>query len=244
MLTSERRTGETVAPQQSRLARAGAVPVATASAAAKPMAAPETRTDPLTGRLARVVTARTLQRLPADRATDLPTRAGAERLGHITPEAEFGKIRDLRVKHHRDASFVVGCLEFSHLSGSPDSDVTKDKQAHKVRIDRQNPLDDGQNLQIQTNGTSISIATVLIDNRVLDNAKGGHQQHVVRVVRRAFLHSLADGMQWEVYDAPVTEKAPAKKGAYKKKGGSGGKGAKGRRGEHGSVGGSGRGIKA
>lgn len=216
---------------KSRLARAPAAPAAAAATAvARPTARPATRADALAGRLAHVVArrsgARVLQRMATERATTRRTRAGGNRLGNVTAEVEFSRIRDLRTQHAYDSSRILADLTYDHLSGSSASDVTGDaEENYSVRIDRQNPLPEGQNLQIQTNGTSISIATVLISDAVLTG--GDAQRHVLRVVRRAFLGSLADGMQWEVVDAPAPVAVKSGKGGHgKKRGGPKGPGGK------------------
>lgn len=206
-----------------RLARAPAARTATAATAvARPTARPATPADALAGRLAHVVAHRAgaplLQRMATERATNKRTRAGGNRLGNVSADVEFARIRDLRTQHAYDSSRILADLGYDHLSGSSDSDVTGDaEENYSVRIDRQNPLPEGQNLQIQTNGTSISIATVLISDAVLTGADA--QRHVLRVVRRAFLGSLADGMQWEVVDAPAPVAVKGGKGGRGKKGG-------------------------
>lgn len=222
-----------------RLARAPAAPAPVpATAVARPTARPATPADALAGRLAHVVAHRAggavLQRMATERATTMRTRAGGNRLGNVTPEVEFARIRDLRTQHAYDSSRILADLRYDHLSGSSDSDVTGDaEENYRVRIDRQNPLPEGQNLQIQTNGNSISIATVLISDAVLAGGEA-QQRHVLRVVRRAFLGSLADGMQWEVVDAPAPVTVKSGKGGHGKQRG-GPKGPGGKKGGSGSA---------
>ena len=124
--------------------------------------------------------------------------------------------------------------------GRSKSNVTGTGDEYSVRIDRQNPTPTASNIHIQTNGNSVSIAMVL----VRDELAGKNRGAVLAAVRQAFRGSLADGMQWEVYDAPVEEKEQVyvkggkkggggnqgKKGGYQGKKGGGGGGQGGRRG--------------
>jgi hypothetical protein len=176
-------------------------------------------------------TARVLQRAPARRVTENETRPGGDRLRGKSPEDTARKFAELREKHREDAFELLKGLQFDHLWGRSKSDVTNSDEEFTVRVDRQNPTKTHSNVQIQTNGTSITLATVLVaDTLGATKDRAG----VVNAVKQAFRASLADGMQWEVYDAEETDevetgktkgKPPARgdKGKKGKRGGGGGK---------------------
>jgi hypothetical protein len=164
-----------------------------------------------------------LQRTPARRVTENPTRPGKRLKGK--PAEIIEKHAALRMQHRDDAHAVLNGLEFDHLWGGSKSDVTGDDEEHSVRIDRQNPTRTHSNIQIQTNGISISIATVLVADTL---AATRDQRGVVNAVRQAFRSSLADGMQWEVYDAPDAEKVEPRQGKGKGPDRGGDKGKKGK----------------
>lgn len=169
--------------------------------------------------------ARLLQRKPGRRVTENRTRTGDRITGK--PEEIAAKFAGLRAKNSADAFEVLKGLEFDHLWGRSKSDVTGDDEEHSVRIDRQNPTRTHSNIQIQTNGTSISLATVLVADEL---AATKDRAGVLNAVKQAFRSSLADGMQWEVYDAPEVEKVEPKgkgKGKGPDRGGDKGKKGKG-----------------
>lgn len=141
------------------------------------------------------------------------------RVSGASPQAKAANFADLRALHTADAHAILDHLEFAHLWGNLRSDVTGGGNNYTVRIDRQNPTPNASNIQIQTNGTSITIATVL----VRDTMANQDANAVLTAVRQAFRGSLADGMQWEVYDEPVVAKQPV----YAKGGKGGGGGKKG-----------------
>ena len=166
-----------------------------------------------------------LQRAPARRVTANPTRPG-KRLKGRSPADIANKLADLRAAHRNEAHAVLNGLQFDHLWGGLKSDVTNDDEEHSVRIDRQSPTPTHSNIQIQTNGVSVSIATVLVSDALFATTD---QRGVVNAVKQAFRMSLDDGMQWEVYDAPDAEKVePSKaKGNGPDRGGDKGKKGKG-----------------
>ena len=166
--------------------------------------------------------ARLLQRAPARRATEHATRTGKRIKGK--PHEIAAKFADLRTQHRADANEVLKGLQFDHLWGGLKSDVTNDDEEHSVRIDRQSPTPTHSNIQIQTNGTSISLATVLVADEL---AATKDRPGVVNAVKAAFRSSLDDGMQWEVYDAQEAEKVEFGKG----KGKGPDKGDKGKKGK-------------
>jgi hypothetical protein len=172
--------------------------------------------------------ARMLQRAPAGRVTEHPTRTGKRIKG--TPQQIAVRFADLRAQNREGTIDVLRGLEFDHLWGGLKSDVTNSDEEFSVRIDRQSPTPTHSNVQIQTNGTSISLATVL----VADTLAGARDRRgVLNAVKQAFLASLADGMQWEVYDAEETAEVETGKTkgkspdrgdrGKKKRGGGGGK---------------------
>ncbi len=168
--------------------------------------------DPLAGRLARVVTQRAagptdplayepaaratsmLQRWPAERVTAHPM--SVERIKGKDEPTKRGIFNTMRTSNTADAHKVIEDLDPNDVWGSSKSDITGTGNDYSVRIDRQNPTPTHSNVQIQTNGTSVSVATVLVDDK-LANAKAGTLKHHLRA---AFKASLVDGMQWEVYD--------------------------------------------
>lgn len=169
--------------------------------------------------------ARMLQRTPATRVTQHPTRTGDRIKGK--PEEVATKFRELREKHRDDANEVLKGLQFEQLWGRSDSDVTNSDEEFSVRVDRQNPTPTHSNIQIQTNGkVSISLATVLVSDTL---ATTKDRARAVNAVKYAFRMSLADGMQWEVYDEVEAEKVePSKsKGKGPDRGGDKGKKGKG-----------------
>ncbi len=135
-----------------------------------------------------------LQRWPATRATLNPM--SDVRLGGGKPAKRRENFIALRNRHAQAARDVVADLDVADVWGSPDSDITGTGAQHGVRIDIQKPTPTHANIQIQTNGTSISIATALISH-ALTTAKAGALKHHVR---DALTSSVGDGMQWEVYD--------------------------------------------
>jgi hypothetical protein len=165
-----------------------------------------------------------LQRAPAGRVTANPTRPG-KRLKGRSPADIMNKLAVLRAAHRNDAHAVLHGLQFDHLWGGIKSDVTNDDEEHSVRIDRQSPGQTYSNIQIQTNGISISIATVLVSDALYTTTD---QRGVVNAVKQAFRASLDDGMQWEVYDAPDAEKVEPSKGKSKGPDRGGDKGKKGK----------------
>jgi hypothetical protein len=167
--------------------------------------------------------AQLVQRTPARRITENPTRPGKRLKGKPTEIAE--KHATLRTQHRDDAHTVLNGLQFDHLWGGLKSDVTNDDEEHSVRIDRQSPSRTHSNMQIQTNGISISLATVLVADTL---AGTKDQRGVVNAVKQAFRSSLSDGMQWEVYDAPDAEKVEPSKGKGKGPDRGGDKGKKGK----------------
>lgn len=245
MLRTERRPRETGVPKGARDVRVRAAPVAASSEIARPAVAPETRPDALAGLLARAVQqcaervarpvaigaagvpalrrsiadpvpTRMLQRVPTARVTAHPM--STTRIAGANPQVIAASFATLRERHTADSHAILNDLRDDHLWGRSKSDVTGDDEVnYAVRIDRQNPTRTGQNVQIQTNGTSITIATVLVHDSVANKAG------LITAVRQAFRASLADGMQWEVYDEPVVETAPV----YVKGGKGGGSGGKG-----------------
>ena len=170
-----------------------------------------------------------LQRAPAARATANVTRAG----GRLT-QARLDQVRETR-EVADDADEAVNGIGIGHLAGEPASDITGRGRNAVVRIDIQNPTPTHQNLQIQTNGRSVSIATVLIPLAMIVAPPRG----LVNAVRAAFRGSLGDGMQWEVFD---DAEVPAEKPASGKGGGKGREGREGRerRGKAGKAGKAGR----
>jgi len=194
-----------------------------ASAAPESIVAPATRGDALAGLLARSVAgrapARMLQRAPAARQIAPLRPMSVARITGANPARKQEIFQALRATHTADAHAVLTQLESAHLWGTAKSDVTGDDEEHSVRIDRQNPTPTASNIQIQTNGESITIATVLVADAVVNQNAGA----VVNAARQAFRASLVDGMQWEVYNEQVVEtQAP-----YVKGGKGGGPGKKG-----------------
>jgi len=248
MLATERRL-RTNAPPRARVARAPAIrPTrAPSRAAAVPQ---EQRSDPLAGQLARVVAQRSiapsapgpmLQRVPSTRVTQHPTSTA--RIRGANPQVIATTFQNMRTANTDDSHAVLNDLTFDHLWGGTKSNVTRTGDQYSVRIDRQVPTRTASNIQIQTNGTSISLATVLVSDG-LAACRPGDRNAVLVAVRQAFRNSLADGMQWEVYDEPVVEtqpvyvkpgkgSGPGKKGGPKKGGGPPKKGG----GNQGSLGG-------
>ena len=166
--------------------------------------------------------ARLLQRAPASRDTERPTSFG-DRITGKNPAEKLRKFADLRTGAAVDAAAIVDDLEWDHLWGRSKSNVTGTGNQYSIRIDRQNPTPTHSNVQIQTNGTSISVATVLVADSLF-GAPANTQGATLTAVRAAFLSSLADGMQWEVYDdAPAPEK-PKPQVKEKGSGKGGGKG--------------------
>ena len=143
---------------------------------------------------------RLLQRVPTAHVTQHPM--SVVRMGGGTPAKQAENFSDLRARHRVDAHAILGDLEFDHLWGRLKSDVTGTGDEHDVRIDRQNPTQAGSNIQIQTNGNSVTIATVL----VRDSVQGGTPAAVLRAVNTAFRNSLEDGMQWGSGTAAAEEK--------------------------------------
>jgi hypothetical protein len=170
--------------------------------------------------------ARLLQRAPASRVTERRTSFG-NRIRGKDENDKLQKFADLRARAAEDAAAIVEDLEWDHLWGRSRSDVTGTGDNYSVRIDRQNPTATHSNIQIQTNGTSVSLATVLVPDS-LAAAPATTREAVMPLVRAAFLSSLADGMQWEIYDdAPQTttaKKVPDKDPGGGKRGGKGGGG--------------------
>ncbi len=232
MLATERRI-RTNMPRQARVARAPAVrPV---GALLRPAAMPQDRRpDPLAGQLARAVQQRSiapsapgpmLQRVPATRVTAHPTSTA--RIRGANPQVIATTFQNMRTANTDDSHAVLNDLAFDHLWGGTRSNVTRTGDQYSVRIDRQVPTRTASNIQIQTNGTSISLATVLVSDG-LATCRPGDRNAVLVAVRQAFRNSLADGMQWEVYDEPVVETQPVYvkpgKGGGSGKGGGPGKG--------------------
>jgi hypothetical protein len=155
--------------------------------------------DALAGQLARAVARRGagdagwLRRWPAERATAHPM--SVERLTG-KPKEKVVKFANLRTTNTAAANALLEDLDVTKVWGSLKSDITGTGDTHGVRLDRQSPTPTHANVQIQTNGTSITLATALIDND-LGTARVGPLKHHVRAALKA---SLADGMQWEVYD--------------------------------------------
>ena len=209
---------------------------------------PAARADALAGQLARVVARRSvsghaatrlLQRVPSARVIAPARPMSIARIVGPTPKKRQEIFNALRATHTNDAHAVLQQLVVDHLWGGAKSDVTGDDEEHSVRIDRQNPTPDASNIQIQTNGESVTIATVLVRDAVAGQAG------LINAVRQAFRGSLVDGMQWEVFNEQVVEKEPVyvkgqKGGGGGKKGGGGG-GKQGKKG--GGGGGKGRGVK-
>lgn len=135
-----------------------------------------------------------LQRWPATRVT-AHAMSDARVSGGKPAEkrANFIILRNSKAQAARD---VIEDLDVNDVWGGLDSDITGTGRNHGVRIDRQNPTPTHANIQIQTNGTSISIATALISDRLAAAKPGALKHHV----RRALTASVGDGMQWEVYD--------------------------------------------
>lgn len=182
---------------------------------------PAMRSDALAGRLARSVAgrapARMLQRAPTARQITPVRPMSVARITGASPKKKQEIFQALRATHTADAHAVLTQLESAELWGAAKSDVTGDDEEHSVRIDRQNPTPTASNVQIQTNGESVTIATVLVQDAVANQNAGA----VLNAARQAFRASLVDGMQWEVYNEQVVEKeAPYVKGG---KGGKGGK---------------------
>ena len=105
--------------------------------------------------------ARLLQRAPASRDTERPTSFG-DRITGKNPAEKLRKFADLRKGAAVDAAAIVDDLEWDHLWGRSKSNVTGTGNQYSIRIDRQNPTPTHSNVQIQTNGTKISVATVLV----------------------------------------------------------------------------------
>jgi hypothetical protein len=168
---------------------------------------------------------RMLQRAPTSRDTERPTTFGDRITGK--PAEKLRKFADLRAGAADDAAAIVNDLGWDHLWGGSKSNVTRTGNRYSIRIDRQNPTPTHSNVQIQTNGTSISLATVLIAdtlNEAAAEAAATSRNAIMTLVRAAFLSSLGDGMQWEVYDdAPAPEK-PKPEVKEKGTGKGGGKG--------------------
>jgi hypothetical protein len=203
MLSIEQRCGDSGVAQKAPAVRVGSRPAGRPVVARAP-AVPEARSDALAGQLARAVAQRSgvadhartalLQRWPAERAT--AHEMSLERITGKDKQTKAGIFAALRRKHTDDAHEVIEDLDVSNVWGGLKSDITGTGDDHDVRIDRQNPTQTHSNIQIQTNGTSISIATVLVSD-ALARAKPGALHHHIRA---AFKASLRDGMQWEVYD--------------------------------------------
>jgi hypothetical protein len=168
--------------------------------------------------------ARMLQRAPASRQTDHPTSFGKRITGKSQAD-KLEKFADMRASATADARQIVRELEWDHLWGGLKSDVTGTGDEYSVRIDRQSPTPTHSNVQIQTNGVSVSVATVLIADS-LSTASATARNAIMRLVRAGLLSSLDDGMQWEVYDdAPEpAAKPPEPKVKDKGSGKGGGKG--------------------
>jgi hypothetical protein len=162
-----------------------------------------------------------LQRVPTARVTGFPM--SVVRVGGGTPIERATNFSALRARHRDDAHAILDDLEFDHLWGRLRSDVTGTGDDHDVRIDRQNPTQTGSNVQIQTNGTSVTIATVLVRDSV---QRGATTAAVLNAVKTAFRGSLADGMQWEVTDVAAEEKVDVYVKGGGKKGGGGQGGAR------------------
>jgi hypothetical protein len=167
--------------------------------------------------------ARLLQRVPATRVTQYRTAFG-NRITGRSPAEKLEKFATLRARATGDARTIVNDLEWNHLWGTSKSDVTLTGEEYSIRIDRQNPTPTHSNIQIQTNGESVSLATVLVPDSLF-RAPSTTQAAIVTAVRAAFLSSLADGMQWEVYDdAPQTTTVTPQVPRGKDKGGGKGGG--------------------
>lgn len=144
-----------------------------------------------------------LQRAPARRVTDYRTAFG-NRIRGRSMEEKLERFATMRARATTDAAAIVQDLEWNHLWGASRSDVTLTGDNYSIRIDRQNPTPTHSNIQIQTNGESVSLATVLVPDSLF-RSPPTTQAEIVTAVRAAFVSSLADGMQWEIYDdAPQT----------------------------------------
>ena len=196
MLTTRRVSREHGAPHRERAPRTRPAAVVGPPVAQRPPV-PD---DALAGQLALAVARRgggdagwLLQRWPAERATVHPM--SVERLTG-KPKERVVKFANLRRTNTDAANALLEDMDVTKVWGSLKSDITGTGDTHGVRLDRQNPTPTHANVQIQTNGTSITLATALIANG-LGTARVGPLKHHVRAALKA---SLADGMQWEVYD--------------------------------------------
>jgi hypothetical protein len=170
---------------------------------------------------------RLLQRAPAGRVTQFRTSFGKRITGRDENE-KLEKFAALRAGVIEDATAIVQDLDWDDLWGGLKSDVTGTGDDYSVRVDRQNPTRTHQNIQIQTNGNSVSVATVLVPGS-LSRASPNTRAATITAVRAAFLSSLADGMQWEIYDdepEATTAKPQVPQGKDKGGGKGGGKGGK------------------
>jgi hypothetical protein len=165
-----------------------------------------------------------LQRAPTSRQTEHRTSFGKRIKGKDQAE-KLEKFANMRTGATQDGTLIVRQLQWDHIWGGLKSDVTGTGDDYSVRIDRQSPTPTHSNIQIQTNGVSVSVATVLIADS-LSTASATARNGIMRLVRAALLSSLADGMQWEVYDdAPQpTAKPPEPKVKDTGSGKGGGKG--------------------